>query len=1027
MTTGRHRPSRYLIAAAGVSALAGGFTLGACSSWERTSGPSPTQAVAAADGYLSPPFPVFPHGNTLTQSLADNHPSVQQFLTYYGQRTGVTLPNPARASLFALPKRSLDIAHNGLDLASGNFNSSLVCQSCHDSDWKASGTNLPQMSFWAQPGVAQVDPSGKMDLASNWSLFGDWSGSIKALAARDPVFLAQVENTRGLSPNQPEQVDNLCLRCHSPLGQRQANQQGKLFSHFMLYSTPEGSGYKSPVNDPNASPANATLGALGRDGVSCAACHDVAPAQGQPWNGTDFTVFYGSEANSVFGANLSNRLKDTGDSSQPPAFPFTSHMNTRPGSVVGPDTGLNIAPMAAAGLGLETATNAAGGQPYLRDATVCGSCHVVVLPKVPDKYSKTLTVQEAQARGGYVKPASCPPGQKNFTGDFLTDPCVGLAYEQTTYFEWLNSGYATQTASCLTCHMQLASASTNDGFEPVAQVNADLAKFYQGNTATTPRQYNRHSLLGVNLFVHEMFQQFPDVLGIEYYPSENSVVPPFLQSPPIRTRTGNLIQNPGAENGDTKGWMVAAGTQMKAVTSDGNIKPQHGQYFFSLRSDAVVGTGATMTFDVSQYAPYIDRNGGEVKVNWGASLVYKNAFERNGKIQLTFGGSNRIPDEPEFRNPQYGTWLNFNRTVQLSPGTRSLTVVLPPSIAVDDLFLSLTLPEAAAPLLQDASRSYAVAKNLLNAEQSILDLAVNTSQGVYNPLKPAVQVSVAPPTNGGATQDFAVTVTNNVGHKFPSGAGFRRAFVQFELLGDGGRVLWASGQPNAWGAICQGACNAAGSNTLPAEFATDPRQLQPHRQVITDESQAQIYELRVVDDYNHLTSTELQQFQAVKDNRLLPLGWVPSAERKPSDALLGLKLQELATLTEPTSSVLGAGDTSVSSDPDYNAKSAPGLDRITYRVPTNRTAGWKSARVRVNYQTIPPGYLAARFKEGLTNDLGQPKTPGPAMSRLIYMTSRLNNQSGLSYAPDPNQPSQKVDFMSNWTMVLGEWTQVATP
>ncbi|WP_404364737.1 hypothetical protein ACIHQR_31210 [Corallococcus coralloides] len=1027
MTTGRHRPSRHLLAAAGALPLAGVLALGACTSWERTLDAPPTQAVAAMDGYLSPPFPVFPHGNTLTSSLADNHPSVQQFLTYYSQRAGVTVPNLTRASLFALPKRSLDIAHNGLDLASGNFNSSLVCQSCHDSDWKASGTDLPQMSFWAQPGVARVDPSGKRDLASNWSLFGDWSGSIKALAARDPVFLAQVENTRALSPNQPEQVDNLCLRCHSPLGQRQANQQGKLFSHFMLYSTPEGSGYTSPVHDPNASPANATLGALGRDGVSCAACHDVAPQQGLPWDGKDFTTFYGSEANSVFGGNLSNRLKDAGDSSQPPPFPFTSHMNTRPGSVVGPDTGLNIAPMAAAGLGLETATNAAGGQPYLRDATVCGSCHVVVLPKVPDRYSNALTIQEAQSRGGYVKPASCPTGQKNFTGDFLTDPCVGLAYEQTTYFEWLNSGYATQTASCLTCHMQLASVSTNDGFEPVAQVNADLAKFYQGNTATTPRQYNRHTLLGVNLFVHEMFQQFPDVLGIEYYPSENSVVPPFLQSPAIRTRTGNLILNPGAENGDTQGWKVLAGTQMQAVKSEGTVKPAHGQYFFTVRGGASGTEGATLTLDVSQYAQYIDRNGGEVDLNWGASVFYRNAFEKNLPIQLTFGGSSHIPDVPDFKNPPYSTWLSFNRKVHLSPGTRSVTVVLPANIGVDDLFLSLTLPESAAPLLTDASRSYAVAKNLLNAEQSILDLAVNTSQGVFNPLKPAVQVSVAPPTNAGATQDFAVTVTNNVGHKFPSGAGFRRAFVQFELLGDGGRVLWASGQPNAWGAICQGACNVAGSNTLPSEFATTAGQLQPHRQAITDESQAQIYELRVVDDYKQLTSTELQQFQGVKDNRILPLGWVPPSARNPSDALLGLNLQQLATLTEPMSTVLGAGDTSVTSDPDYSAKSAPGLDRVTYRVPTNRAAGWKSARVRVNYQTIPPFYLAARFKEGLTNVQGQPKAPGPAMSRLIYMTSRLNNQSGLSYAPDPSQPSKKVDFLSNWTMVMGEWTQVSTP
>ncbi|NOK36738.1 hypothetical protein [Corallococcus exercitus] len=49
MTTGRHRPSRYLLIAAGVSALAVGFALGACSAWERASGTSPTQDAAVAD------------------------------------------------------------------------------------------------------------------------------------------------------------------------------------------------------------------------------------------------------------------------------------------------------------------------------------------------------------------------------------------------------------------------------------------------------------------------------------------------------------------------------------------------------------------------------------------------------------------------------------------------------------------------------------------------------------------------------------------------------------------------------------------------------------------------------------------------------------------------------------------------------------------------------------------------------------------------------------------------------------------
>jgi hypothetical protein len=1050
---------RYLLLAlGGVSALTVGVALvGQQGRDSRASGSTPppvSQAMRAGTsvnvssaptpGTVPEPYPVFPHGNKLTQPLAEGDPQVQRFLGFYAKQGGVSFPPLTLEALTALPNRTLDIAHNNLNLGSQRFNSSLVCQSCHDADWLASSDlkppdgspstykALPTMTFWQMPEVdkfwndntppSYLDPNAALPLAANWSPFGDWSASVKALAGRDPIFLAQVETTRKLSPHQPASVDNLCLRCHSPLGQRQAASAHKAFTHDLLYATPENS---------KQDPERAVLGALGRDGVSCSACHSVAPDGGQPWNGTDYTAFYGTTSGTVFGDNVAARLTTPGEAVQPPPFPFTSSMNLHPGTIVGPDKGLNKQPMAAAGLSLETAATV-GGHSYLRDSMVCGSCHVVILPKVPTNYRASMPIAEAEAHGAYKRPSSCPPGQTTFSGsaDFLSDPCVELAYEQTTYFEWLNSGYAQSTSTCMTCHMQLtAPDSPYDSNVKVAQQNDDLAAFYRDNQSLPPRQYNRHTLLGINLFVHEMFQQFPDVLGLNFYSQPDSRVPPYLQSPEILTRTPNLVTNPGAEDGSKAnltagGWTPDSGATVTVVSqvrglSQQTIKPSHGAEFFQLSG------GATLTVDVSGYQGLIDKAAGAATVLWGAT-VYCDGVVPCGTLALQQKSAQGTWTATAGTTPMPASKQRWIPVQAASPtaipaGTSALRLAFQPGreLSVDDVFLALKFPDGSVAPLVDGERNYTFAKNLLNAEQSILDLAVNTSQGVFDPKQPAVLVSVDTPTESSGVLNVPVTVTSNVGHKFPSGAGFRRAFLQFEVLDASGRVLWASGQPNALGVICNGVCQADDSALLASEFTTDPAKLQPNHQVITRQDQAQIYELRAVDDYNRLTSLELQQFKEVKDNRLLPEGWIAPEQRKPDEQLLGLNLQQLARLTEPFSSVLGPTDTSVSGDPDFNTSPAKGLDHVTYQVPLSAVSGWKSIRVRMNYQTIPPAYLNARFKDSLLDGQGKPAQPGPAVQRLIYMSSHLNTKTSLTYKPQ-GQGARQVDFMDNWSMVLSE-------
>ena len=77
------------------------------------------------------------------------------------------------------------------------------------------------------------------------------------------------------------------------------------------------------------------------------------------------------------------------------------------------------------------------------------------------------------------------------------------------------------------------------------------------------------------------------------------------------------------------------------------------------------------------------------------------------------------------------------------------------------------------------------------AENAMLDQAVN---------KTAV-ITVGDVRNDGGVLNARVTVVSRVGHKFPSGVGFRRAFLQFSVLDVNNNVLWSSGRTNGAGVI----------------------------------------------------------------------------------------------------------------------------------------------------------------------------------------------------------------------------------
>lgn len=220
-----------------------------------------------------------------------------------------------------------------------------------------------------------------------------------------------------------------------------------------------------------------------------------------------------------------------------------------------------------------------------------------------------------------------------------------------------------------------------------------------------------------------------------------------------------------------------------------------------------------------------------------------------------------------------------------------------------------------------------------------------------------------------------VSVESLVGHRFPSGVGFRRMWIQFEVLDSakGGEVVWASGRTNSVGLIVDGLSD----RPLPTEFFRDQR-WQPHfdgipgngadaAPPVTRQDQVQIYEEVTLNGNDEVTFSFIHRDEHPKDNRLLPAGW------RPADAFDGEILQQYMAATEPEG---------IGGDPDYT-RGRTGRDRVRYAItlPQGTDAARATVRVTLNYQAFQPYWLKRKFE--LSGD-------DPATQRLYYLASRLN-------------------------------------
>jgi hypothetical protein len=216
-----------------------------------------------------------------------------------------------------------------------------------------------------------------------------------------------------------------------------------------------------------------------------------------------------------------------------------------------------------------------------------------------------------------------------------------------------------------------------------------------------------------------------------------------------------------------------------------------------------------------------------------------------------------------------------------------------------------------------------------------------------------------------------VTVRNKTGHRFPTGVGFRRAFIELAVVEPGKgkgapeRVLWASGRTNEWGVLV-----GSDGKPLPTEFfdrdpATGSQRFQPHHDEITSPDQVQVYETLLKDSTQRFTTSFVRGCETVKDNRLLPRGWK-------KDGPGGLTGRYLAA-THP--------DAAAAQDPRYADGS--GSDVVTYRIalPPGADPSRLTVRATLYYQALPPYFLKSLFEAA---------PDGPATRRLHHILGTLD-------------------------------------
>lgn len=426
------------------------------------------------------------------------------------------IPRQNIASVQTMPPETLDHVVAG-PKGPEQFLTSDQCMVCHSA---LNGPFGPMMFLQTAP------PTGNTPHGVNISPYGEWRWSPMGLAGRDPIFYAQLESEIALLRKEfanPEPIVqatvNTCLSCHGGMGKRQYDiDQHNPNANFRVEFT--------QITDP-ADP-NFKYGGLARDGISCTMCHHIAEGKTPP----------GQSSIAHF---LENNTTGQFEMTPPTVLhgPFT-------------DATVSTLPMENA-LGITPKYSA-----YVKDSRLCGSCHSINLPNVDDplRPGEKPTVLDQAEKNPVFKPFK-------------------HSIEQATYLEWLNSAYQNEfqpagakAQSCQDCHMSTSyvnpglNLNVNPIQQPIAIIEDDTfpaaderAPADKIRVRFRTEGYVRHELLGLNIPLLEIFNQFNDILGVrksDYMSGSTTGLPDTIQNAVQQAREETValdVSKPVIKNG----------------------------------------------------------------------------------------------------------------------------------------------------------------------------------------------------------------------------------------------------------------------------------------------------------------------------------------------------------------------------------------------------------------------------------------------------------------------------------------------
>ncbi len=203
-------------------------------------------------------------------------------------------------------------------------------------------------------------------------------------------------------------------------------------------------------------------------------------------------------------------------------------------------------------------------------------------------------------------------------------------------------------------------------------------------------------------------------------------------------------------------------------------------------------------------------------------------------------------------------------------------------------------------------------------------------------LKTSATVTVSQGQVESGKLNFDVGIENHTGHKLPGGYHSRRVYLHVQVLDSNNELVFESGKMQPNGLI-------VGVNE-----DVNPDIYEPHYDVITNETQVQVYQAIVSDVNGDRTHSLLAGSGYLKDNRLTPSGFDKFA---------------VANVTSLPSS-FGVFGNAMDNDPDFN----DGRDVVKYRLDLEELdipqGGIFTVVADLRYQPLSYGHLQKLWTQG---------------------------------------------------------------